>query len=89
MVDIAGGKGGRGRDGRHQNSLFYVDDGMLASSDPGWLQGVFRNLVGLFDWVGMRKNSGNMVRMAFVPCQAAGTQSEAAYKRCMTDARLS
>ena len=28
----------RGREGRHQAALFYADDGMLASSDPQWLQ---------------------------------------------------
>ena len=38
-VEVMGeGKGGQERneqDGRHKNSLFYADDGMLASSDPG------------------------------------------------------
>ena len=24
----------RGQEGRHQNALFYVDDGMVASLDP-------------------------------------------------------
>ena len=28
----------RGREGRHQAALFYADDGMLALSDPQWLQ---------------------------------------------------
>ena len=28
-------RGERGREGRHQAALFYADDGMLASSDPG------------------------------------------------------
>ena len=35
MVDRSGWKGGHGREGRHQNSLFYAYDGMVASSDPG------------------------------------------------------
>ena len=30
-------RGERGREGRHQATLFYVDDGMLTSSDPQWL----------------------------------------------------
>ena len=28
----------RGREGQHQAALFYADKGMLASSDPWWLQ---------------------------------------------------
>ena len=39
MVDRAGGQGGRRRYEIHQNVLFYTDDGMVASSEPGWLQG--------------------------------------------------
>ena len=31
----------QGREGRHQAALFYADDGMLASSDPQWLQWAF------------------------------------------------
>ena len=31
-------RGERGREGRHKAALFYADDGMLASSDPQWLQ---------------------------------------------------
>ena len=30
-------RGDRGREGRHQATLFYANDGMLASSDPQWL----------------------------------------------------
>ena len=48
----------RGREGRHQAALFYADDGMLASSDPQWLQWAFTQLVGLFDRVGLNTNSG-------------------------------
>ena len=39
----------RGREGRHQAALFYAVNGMVASSDPHWLQWVFSTLVGLFD----------------------------------------
>ena len=71
----------RGQEGRHQNSLFYTDDGMIASSDPGWLQGSFSTLVGMFDRVGMNTNVGKMVGRVFRLCQSAGTQLEAAYER--------
>ena len=62
---------------------------MIASSDLGWMQGAFITLVGMFDWVGLRKNFGKMVGMFCCPCQASGTQSEAAYKRRMAGAGLS
>ena len=34
-------KGEMVREGRHQSAVFYADDGMVVSSDPRWLQGVF------------------------------------------------
>ena len=37
-VEEAETRGERGREGRHQASLFYADDGMVAPSDPRWLQ---------------------------------------------------
>ena len=43
-------------------------------------------LVGLFDRVGMKKNTGKTSGMVFRLCQAVGTQSEAAYERPMTGA---
>ena len=58
----------RGREGRHQAALFYADDGMLASSDPQWLQWVFTQLVGLFYRVELNTNSGKTVSMTCRPC---------------------
>ena len=49
-------RGERGREGRHQAALFYADDGMIASSDPRWLQWAFTVLVRLFDRVGLKTN---------------------------------
>ena len=63
MVEGAEEWGERGQEGRHQNALFYTDNGIVASSDPRWLQGAFSTLVGLFDRVGMRTNFGNTVGM--------------------------
>ena len=54
---------------------------MVASSDPRWQQGAFSTLVGLFDRMGLRKNSGKTVGMVCHPCQAAENLSEAAYGR--------
>ena len=47
--------------------MFYADDGMIALLDPDWLQGAFTALVGLFDRVGLRKNSGKTVSMVCHP----------------------
>ena len=53
-------RGETGREDRHQAALSYADDGMVASSDPAWIQGSFTALVGLFDRVGLRKISGRL-----------------------------
>ena len=68
-------RGELGKEGRHQAALFYAADGMVASSDPGWIQGTFNTLVGLFDRVGLLKNFGKTVVMVCHPCQAAGNLS--------------
>ena len=39
-------RGDWGRESRHQAALFYADDGMIASSEPRWLQWAFTVLVG-------------------------------------------
>ena len=73
-------RGEHGQEGRHYNSLLYADNGVVASSDPQWLQGIFSTLVGLFDRVVMRTNFGNIFDTICHPCQATGTQLEAAYR---------
>ena len=84
MVEGSEEQGERGKEGRHQDALLYVDNVMVALSDPHSLQGTFFTLVGPFDRVGLRNNVGSTVGMVCRPCQAAGTQSEAAYRRRMT-----
>ena len=59
---------------------------MIALSDPGWLQGAFGPLVGMFDGVGLKKNFGKTVGMVCRPCQAAVMQSDVAYERWMKGA---
>ena len=49
MVEGAEERGERGQEVRHQDSLFYTGDGMVASLDPRWIRGSFNTLVGLFD----------------------------------------
>ena len=84
VIASAEEQGERGKEGRNQDSLLYADDDMVSSSDPRWLQGAIDTLVGLFDRVGLRTNVGKTVGMVCRPCQAAGTQSEAAYGRRIT-----
>ena len=81
MVEQLGGQDGRGQEGQHQSTIFYADDGMVASSEPVWMQKAFSTLLGLLDWVGLRKNVRKTVRMVCHLCQAVVTQSEAAYKQ--------
>ena len=62
----------------------YADDGMVASSDPRWLQWAFTTLVGLFERVGLKTNTGKTVSTTCRPCPAVGNRSEAAYGHTMT-----
>ena len=56
MVERVEDQGEREKEGRHQNDLFYTEDGMVASSDLWWIQGSFSNLVGLFHKFGLQTN---------------------------------
>ena len=47
--------------------MLFSGDGMVASSDPAWIQGAFNALVGLFDRVGLQKNFGKTVGMVCHP----------------------
>ena len=73
----------RGGEGRHQDALFYAYDGMVALSDPRWLQWEFDTLVRMFERVVLQTNAGKTFSMVCRPFQAVGTQSEAAYGRRM------
>ena len=64
--------------------MFCADDGMVASSDPVWLQGAFNALVSLFDRVSLQTNIGKTVGMVCRPCQAAGRLTTAEYGRRIT-----
>ena len=61
---------------------------MVASSDPGWLQGAFNTLVGLFGRVGLWNNVGKTVSMILHPCQATGNLTTEAYGRRVTGVGL-
>ena len=65
------------------DSSFYADGGFLASMKPDWLQREFIVLIGIFNWVGLQKNSGKAVGMVCQPCRTVGCHSEEAYMICM------
>ena len=48
-------------------AAFYAKNGVVASTDPGWLQLAFDFLMGLFDQVGLRMNIQKTVGMMFRP----------------------
>ena len=64
--------------------IFYADNGVVASTDPGWLQSEFDFLTGLFDQVGLRTNVRKNVGIVFRPRRAAGVREDEAYTRRMT-----
>ena len=65
-------------------ALFYTDDEVVASTDPGWLHSVFGFLTGMFDRVGLQKNFRKTVGMVCRPCPEAGVRSDESYNRRMT-----
>ena len=69
VVEEAEARGERGREGRNQATMLYADDGIVASSDPAWLQGAFNALVGLFDRVGPQKMSGRQLAWCATPAR--------------------
>ena len=59
--------------------FFYADNGMVESTDPGWLQSAFYMLTGIFDRVGLQKNVQETLGMACRPCRAVRVRSYDAY----------
>ena len=72
------------QEGRHQAALFYAKDGMVASSDPVWIQGAFNALVSLFDRVRLKNIVRKTVIMVYHPFQTAGNLTMEAYRRSIT-----
>ena len=67
-----------------KSEFFYSGDGMVVSTDPGWIKLGFDTLAGIFDWVGLQTNVRKTVGMVFRPCRAAGVRADEAYTRWMT-----
>ena len=66
--------------------FFYTENGMVASTDPGWIQTEFDMLTVIFDQVGLKTNSNKTVGVACHPCWASGVCADEAYTRRVTGA---
>ena len=64
--------------------IVYADNGVVASTDPGWLQSALDLLTGIFDRVELCTNVRKTVGMVFQPCRASGLRADKAYNRRMT-----
>ena len=66
------GTGGLGLMIKDLDEYFYLDDGLVASTQLKRLQRAFDVLTGFFDHVGMQKNTAKTVGMVYQPCPAPG-----------------
>ena len=64
--------------------LFYVDDGLIASNCPDWIQWAVDVLLGTFKWLGLWENYVNTVGLVFKICHIFVSNSDTAYGRWMT-----
>ena len=75
--------GGGGVEELQCAAFLYADDGLVASTDPVWLQGYFDTMTGLSDRDGFWTNFGKTFSMIFHPCCAVTTQQEVSHERRM------
>ena len=97
MIGEEAARGEKAVDIRILLVCFYIDDGVLASADPAFLQRAFNALVELFDMVGLRTNTKKTEAMTFIPGRIRTCLSEESYvarmenltERCASNARVS
>ena len=56
-------------------AFFYADNGLVSSTDLGWLQYLFDTLTVLFDQVGLQTHVCNTMRVVCKPCRSSGVQA--------------
>ena len=69
-----------------QEAIFYEDDGMVSSTNPGCIQTEFDTLMVIFDRVELKTNVRKIVVMVCYPFRATGEQADESYTRWMTRA---
>jgi len=79
MIGEEAARGEKAVDIRILLVCFYIDDGVLATADPAFLQRAFDALVELFDIVGLRTNTVKTEAMTFIPGRIRTCLSERAY----------
>ena len=62
-------------------SLLYLDDGLITSKCPYWIQWAVDVLTGIFEWVGLWENYGKIVGLVFQICHIFVRNSNTAYGR--------
>jgi hypothetical protein len=80
---------------------FYIDNGLVASRDPVWLQSSFDILVGLFEHIGLFTNAAKTKVMTCTPgriregyteeeytLNKSGLETAANRKRCRVDCQI-
>jgi hypothetical protein len=58
---------------------FYVEDGLIASRDPVWLQELFDILIRLFEWIGLFTNASKTKVMICIPGRIREAYTEEQY----------
>ena len=66
--------------------FFYADDGMVASTDPGWPHNIFDTLTLILNWVGLKNNVQKTVGMVCHSCRSVGVRVDEAYNWQITGA---
>ena len=61
-----------------QAAFFNIDNSIVVSTDPVWLQTAFNILMVIFDQVGLRTNFQKNVGMVCQPFRAVGFRSDKA-----------
>ena len=72
-----------------EESFFYADDGVVASTNPGRPQSMFDTLNLFFKWVRMKMNFQKTVGVVCHSCRAVRVWSDKAYRRQITGAGIS
>ena len=74
---------GVGMEIRKLLACFYVDDGIIASRDPAFLQECIDKLAALFDRVGLVTNTTKTEAMTFLPGSIRGCFTRETYEKRM------
>ena len=78
------GTGGLGLTIIYLAAYLYAEDVLVAPTQPERLHRAFDVLTGLFDRLGLRKNTAKMIGMVCQPCHVPGGMSDEAYARRAT-----